>query len=138
MGNMPITRHDIDISSKVLLYEEDGLCVAHALDFDLIGCGPDERSALGELRENILAQITLCIHQNCRETFFRQAPEEYSERWYRARERALKQIDSKDVPMGARVTATFIAVSAGDIARYRKRAHFKSGGRQGSFALAQA
>lgn len=48
---------------RAVLYREDGLWVAHALEMDLIGTGATESAALRELRGNVEAQLSFATQE---------------------------------------------------------------------------
>ncbi len=64
---------------RAVLYREDGLWVAHALEMDLIGTGATETAALRELRSNVEAQLSFAKQE--RMNPFRPAPEEIQNLW---------------------------------------------------------
>lgn len=133
---MAITQHDIDVASRVLIYQEDGLYVAHALDWDLIGCGATKKKALAELRSNVLAQITLAIHHNSPESFFRAAPEEFVDRWHAARKQAVSQLTKSEQQLSVKFVATFVQVSADEIKSEARRQRYETPAEGRSFATA--
>ena len=49
---------------RAIIYPEDGLWVAHALEMDLIGTGATEAAALRELRSNVEAQLSFAKQEN--------------------------------------------------------------------------
>jgi len=49
---------------RAVLYQEDGLWVAHALEMDLLGTGGTETAALRELRSNAEAQLSFAKQEN--------------------------------------------------------------------------
>ncbi|NJM37597.1 MAG: hypothetical protein HC845_06930 [Akkermansiaceae bacterium] len=48
---------------RAVLYREDGLWIAHALEMDLIGTGATESAALRELRRNVDAQFSFATQE---------------------------------------------------------------------------
>jgi hypothetical protein len=64
---------------RAVLYREDGLWVAHALEMDLIGTGATEAAALRELRSNAEAQLSFAKQE--RMNPFRPAPPEIQNLW---------------------------------------------------------
>ena len=60
---------------RAVLYREDGLWVAHALEMDLIGTGATESAALRELRGNVEAQLSFATQEGVNP--FRPAPQEF-------------------------------------------------------------
>ncbi len=64
---------------RAVLYQEDGLWVAHALEMDLIGTGATESAALRELRGNVEAQLSFAAQEEMNP--FRPAPPEIQALW---------------------------------------------------------
>jgi len=64
---------------RAVLYQEDGLWVAHALEMDLIGTGATETAALRELRSNVEVQLSFAKQEKLNP--FRPAPEEIQKLW---------------------------------------------------------
>jgi hypothetical protein len=67
---------------RAVLYREDGLWVAHALEMDLIGTGVTESAALRELRGNVEAQLSFATQEGTNP--FRPAPQEIQSLWEKA------------------------------------------------------
>jgi len=64
---------------RAVLYQEDGLWVAHALEMDLLGTGGTETAALRELRSNAEAQLSFAKQENLNP--FRPAPKAIQDLW---------------------------------------------------------
>jgi hypothetical protein len=64
---------------RAILYPEDGLWVAHALEMDLIGTGATEAAALRELRSNVEAQLSFAKQEKINP--FHPAPVEIQKLW---------------------------------------------------------
>lgn len=64
---------------RAVLYRDDGLWVAHALEMDLIGTGASESAALRELRGNVETQLSFAAHEGTNP--FRPAPQEIQSLW---------------------------------------------------------
>jgi len=64
---------------RAVLYPEDGLWVAHALEMDLIGTGATETAALRELRSNVEVQLSFAKQEKINP--FRPAPMEIQKLW---------------------------------------------------------
>jgi hypothetical protein len=64
---------------RAVLYPEDGLWVAHALEMDLIGTGATETAAMRELRSNVEVQLSFAKQEKTNP--FRPAPEEIQKLW---------------------------------------------------------
>ena len=69
----------VTLRLRVVLYREDGLWVAHALEMDLIGTGATETAALRELRSNVDAQLSFAKQEKANP--FRPAPAEILKLW---------------------------------------------------------
>ena len=54
----------IGLNLRVLGYQEDGEWVAHCLEMDVVGHGRSFRTAMNDLRELILMQVTFAMTQN--------------------------------------------------------------------------
>lgn len=65
-----------EISLSVLFYEENGQCVAHALEMDLCGCGDSPESAAEELEELVHTQIGFAAQMKDPSLIFKRAEEE--------------------------------------------------------------
>ena len=70
---------------SILGYIEDGYQVAHALEMDVIGVGDTWGEALGELAENIRAQVSFARYREDASLIFQPAPPEMFERFRQAR-----------------------------------------------------
>ena len=64
---------------RAVLYPEDGLWVAHALEMDLIGTGATETAALRELRSNVEVQLSFAKQEKINP--FRPAHMEIQKLW---------------------------------------------------------
>ena len=64
---------------RAVIYPEDGMWVAHALEMDLIGTGATEAAALRELRSNVEAQLSLAKQEQANP--FTPAPTEIQKLW---------------------------------------------------------
>jgi hypothetical protein len=69
----------MNLRLRVVLYPDDGLWVAHALEMDLIGTGGTETAALRELRANVEVQLSFAKQEKINP--FRPAPVEIQELW---------------------------------------------------------
>ena len=54
----------IKLSLRVLIYNEDGERVAHALEMDLKGYGKNNKEAIKKLKELVEMQISYAIYEN--------------------------------------------------------------------------
>jgi hypothetical protein len=64
---------------RVVIYQEDGLMVAHSLEVDVIGVGTTQTAALEELRGNIEAQLSFSRAKKINP--FRPAPAKIQALW---------------------------------------------------------
>jgi hypothetical protein len=64
---------------RAVLYREDELWVAHALEMDLIGTGATETAALRELRSNVEVQLSFAKQEQANP--FHPAPDEIQKLW---------------------------------------------------------
>jgi hypothetical protein len=71
--------HMNSLRLRAVLYRQDGLWVAHALEMDLIGTGATESAALRELRGNVEAQLSFATQEGTNP--FRPAPQEIQSLW---------------------------------------------------------
>ena len=78
---------------RAVIYPEDGLWVAHALEMDLIGTGATEAAALRELRSNVEAQLSFAKQEKTNP--FSQAPLEIQKLWEETNLAALGMVGSK-------------------------------------------
>ena len=69
----------MNLRLRAVLYREDGLWVAHALEMDLIGTGVTETAALRELRSNVEVQLSFAKQEKTNP--FRPAPPEIQKLW---------------------------------------------------------
>lgn len=72
---------------RVVLYQEDGLWVAHSLEMDVIGVGETQEFAIEELKGNIEAQLSFAKFSNF--SPFREAPASVQKLWVEANQSAL-------------------------------------------------
>jgi len=61
----------------VLLYFEDGVWNAHALDLDLVGSGATASEAWKELKDAVLTQLAFAIQNALLDAIERPAPKDY-------------------------------------------------------------
>jgi hypothetical protein len=69
----------MNLRLRAVLYHEDGLWVAHALEMDLIGTGATETAALRELRSNVEVQLSFAKQEQTNP--FQPAPAEIQKLW---------------------------------------------------------
>jgi len=99
--------HIYDAQIRVLIYQEDGGFVAHALEMDLVAYGDSEEEAKAELERLILAQISFALHKKEDHLIMFKAEKEFFDRWEAAQENSLKAL-ATDKPLTAR--AIFIQI----------------------------
>lgn len=78
---------------RAVIYPDDGLWVAHALEMDLIGTGATEAAALRELRSNVEVQLSFSKQENANP--FVPAPPESQQLWEEADLAVLGMVRSK-------------------------------------------
>ena len=78
---------------RAVIYPEDGLWVAHALEMDLIGTGATEAAALRELRSNVEAQLSFAKQEKSNP--FTPAPAEIQKLWEETNLAALGMVRSR-------------------------------------------
>ncbi|MCX6876312.1 MAG: hypothetical protein NTW21_21265 [Verrucomicrobia bacterium] len=78
---------------RAVIYPENGLWVAHALEMDLIGTGASEAVALRELRSNVEAQLSFAKQENLNP--FTPAPAAIQKLWEETNLAVLGMVRSK-------------------------------------------
>lgn len=81
-----------------LVHQVDGEYVAHCLDLDLVGSGPDVDAAVEQLNDAVRAVVYFCMKSGARDTSNRcqEAPREYWDLFRQAldnREPVFKTVD---------------------------------------------
>ena len=71
-------------SIRVLIYQEDGEVLAHALEMDLVGCGETEEEAIEELEGLVRAQISFALQKDEKHLIHQPALQEFFDRWEEA------------------------------------------------------
>ena len=96
--------HIYNLQIRVLIYREDGECVARALEMDLLGYGKTEREAVEELKHAIEAQISFAHQTNDASLINFPAEPEFFKRWEDAQKKALRSeiLGDKSVKLAAR------------------------------------
>lgn len=74
-------QHVFEISLRVLVSREAGEVVAHALELDLLGCGPDEQSAMDDLVQAIETQVSFAATRREENLIGFPAPQEDFDLW---------------------------------------------------------
>jgi hypothetical protein len=117
--------HCYEFPIRILLSQEDGEFVAHALELDLVAYGKTEKAAVLELRDTMHAQMSYASQVNQPELVIHPAPEDYFKRWEEAHQAALRGVISKDLPRQMLTKATFITVDPQEIQSPRQANVFK-------------
>ena len=72
---------EINFPIRVVLYKEDGVWVAHCLEFDVIGSGNTRKRAMTDLAKCIAIQLEQSLEHNCKANMFHPADGETWRRW---------------------------------------------------------
>ncbi|MBI3127836.1 MAG: hypothetical protein HYZ11_09550 [Candidatus Tectomicrobia bacterium] len=80
-----------ELHIDAVVYEEDGLFVAHALQLDLVVTAPSEHEAIDDLLEVCQAQIVYAAENDNFENIFRPAPPEVWQRFFKTKAQAQKR-----------------------------------------------
>jgi hypothetical protein len=84
------------IPLRVVFYQEEGQWVAHCLEFDLCGDGPDKESALDSLAGAIRIQLDESIRQNNPRNLFSPADSETHEKFFAGKDTAHLELTLDD------------------------------------------
>ncbi len=103
--------HLYDFHLRVLLYEEDGEWVAHALEMDLLGYGKTENAAVKDLQGLVEAQLSFARQKNDDTLLAFPAPKEFFDRWEIAHTAALKKQVFPDRSAKLEARAIFISLN---------------------------
>ena len=82
--------HIYELGVRVLIYQEDGVFCAHALELDLLGHGKTENDAITGLLEAIQCQVSFARSKNDDSLLPFPAPQEFYKRWESAHSAALR------------------------------------------------
>jgi len=107
-------KHIYKLPIRVLLKEEDGEFVAHALEFDLLGYGSTHAEALKNLDDMIRMQITFASQQKKSEMVVHPAPKEFFDCWEKAHQAALRNQITPARSLGFNFEATCIFLDRAD------------------------
>jgi len=113
--------HFFDLSIRVLHYIEDGECVAHALELDLVGTGETFKEAEKDLVDAIVCQVTFAAQQNDPDLLAFPAPPEYFEKWEAAQNEALKAVTTGTTGDRWKVNASAVQIPARLLRQASKR-----------------
>jgi hypothetical protein len=83
-------KHVYDLSIRVLVYQEDGEFVAHALEMDLLGYGARERDAVKDLFAQVRSQIAFATAKKNPDLIDFPAEPAVFERWQAAHRAQLR------------------------------------------------
>lgn len=75
-----------EITLNVLFYEEDGLVIAHCLEFDVVAAADTEEGARKEIIALMCTQIDYAFGNNNLENLFQPAPPEIWQRFFACKE----------------------------------------------------
>ncbi len=78
-------RTPLHMPVKIVFYREDGLWIAHCLEFDLLGDGETRAAALESLSEAIAIQVEQTFESGNVRNLFHPAPAEFFEMYARGR-----------------------------------------------------
>ncbi len=73
-----------EIHVDALIYEEDGVVVAHALQFDIVSTGDSIQDAVNDLTEACQAQLEYAIKHKNMDNLFRPAPPDVWDNFFEA------------------------------------------------------
>lgn len=88
--------HIYNLQIRVLIYQEGGQFVAHALEMDLLGYGRTEKAAIRELCGLIDSQLSFARFKNDDSLLAFPAAKAYFDRWETAHAAALKKMVLED------------------------------------------
>lgn len=113
---MDICEYNLPI--RVLVYQEDGEILAHAIEMDIVADGESEELAMKNLRQLIENQISFAIQKGDEHLVWRGAPKSYFDRWDAAQARSfLAAATNKTMQSDAK--ALIIILDENDIDRIR-------------------
>lgn len=81
------------ITLSVLIYPEDDVWVAHALEMDVVECAAKPAQALERLRKAVVAQITFCQQKGI--SPLQPAPDAFFDLW--------RQLQAQDLERAAKI-----------------------------------
>jgi hypothetical protein len=85
----------MELTFRVLCYKEDGFCVAHCLETDLMGHGKTMDEARKDLADLMGMQITFAMQRNEMSLLDHPADPEIFEKFNEAQRAAVKNINSQ-------------------------------------------
>ena len=81
---------------SVLSYHEDGKCVAHALELDILGVGDTYVEAIKDMKELVSTQIQFAIKNHMVRSLWKPAPPEYQRLFMNAVRDMIENIGNKE------------------------------------------
>ena len=105
---------------RVLVYQEDGETIAHAIEMDIVADGENEEVATKNLRQLIVNQISFAIQKGEEHLVWRKAPKTYFDRWEAAQARSFQAI-ATDKLMKWEARATVLMLDESDIENIRDK-----------------
>src|SRR5437016_3770859 len=114
-----------DFQIRVLLSDDEGQLVAHALEMDLVAYGKTEKEALRALNDLIRNQISFAIEKQEEHLMYFRAPDGYFAEWEKAHEAALKGMVAPGKCATIHVKAMSICFSHREINELKKLSHSK-------------
>ena len=128
--------HYYDLFTRVLIYREDDRFVAHALDFDLLGYGETEDEARKELQQLVMNQLTFSHQKGKPDMINFPAPDEFFDRWEKARAAQLSGATTSEISDGLSTKATAIAFTVKELKKLLPRGGKRIFSRMDEAALA--
>lgn len=108
-------RGTVTVSSRILVYTEDGQYVAHAIDMDLIGEAPSPNGAVGALKQAIEAQVSFAVHKGNTGMVYFKCSRALENRWIKAAEKGLHDLAKGDDAKNMECIASFIELSQAEL-----------------------
>jgi predicted RNase H-like HicB family nuclease len=127
---MSVKCHKLDLVFRVLLYQDDGEYVAHAVELDLLGMGNSPNKAIADLRGAIEAQVTFAMQKKDPGLLSFPAPTEVATRWQEAQRKELCDLATGDVSIEGRCRAMVIEIPSSELTALRRAAARKVYDRQ--------
>ena len=114
--------HIYDLQIRVLIYRENGECVARALEMDLLGYGRNEVEAVEDLKRAVEAQLAFAHQMRDASLIGFPAEAQYFKRWDDAQRKALQSeiLSDKSVKLEARAVIITFTPAELKVLRSRK------------------
>lgn len=71
----------LNVPIRIVFYREEGRCIAHCLEFDLLGDGTNKREAAKSLGEAIAIQVEQTVRSGNVKNLINPAPQEYWQKY---------------------------------------------------------